>query len=1028
MKRLFTGALVAALIMALVPAASSQAQEVDPLVGPTAWEPVPTDHNFNKIAALEVGDGDDIAAPEIVTSYDNGTKLVFSDSTAGNVGFADITDPANPVLGTPLDIAGEPTAVSVTGGYVLIGEVDPASTFDAPDGNLIIVDLADNSVTRTIDLNGQPDSIAVSPDGAFAAVVIENERDEDETVGGQDGALPQLPAGELIVIDTSDPDPTNWTTTTVAMTGLAGANEPTDPEPEFVDINSANKAVVSLQENNALAIVDLATGTVETSFSAGQVSLPNVDITEDDIIDFNGSILRERQPDAVSWIGTDLFATANEGDIPHVAGTIGGDDGGSRGFTIFDTSGNVVYESGEAFEYALTAAGHFPLGRAENKGVEPEAVEYAVFDGVPTLFVASERGNAIGVYDVSNPQAPLLRQIVPSGIGPEGLAAIAERGLLVVANEVDDEGTPSSLAIFERQNAPSAYPQLFSEQDGTNRWPIPWGAQSGLAASPTDPDVAYSVQDSFYADSRIFEIDLSQTPPRIVDSTPLIDGDGAQVSVDLEGVSVDPSTGGWWVATEGGVPSSADDPSTANAIHRVAADGTITESITLPADRQACWTSSADDATNDNRRNLRFGFEGVTVAPDGTIWVAQQREWQTYVGDGCTQFNDADRTTNLWRYLPATGSWEQYPYALDAPAAAGGWVGLSEIVAYGQDSFLVVERDNQLASSAEVKRLYAVTVPSEPGAVTKGAVLDLLPIMASTNGLVVDKVEGAMVTSAGDLWISSDNDGIDDALGESLFMNVGAATSVIDADRDGYWLAVADGEVLSFGDAVAVTDVGETIVDVAGTADGTGAWVLAADGSVTATGSAAAVGGVNVASLAAGESLVSIVPRPQGDGAWVITSRGRAMSLGGAPLLPGVEGLALNEPVVDAAATASGLGIYMVAGDGGVFTTGDAAFAGSTGGLTLDLPIVAMSLDGDGAGYVLFAADGGVFAFDAEFLGSLGGVALNRPIVAGAVYGSGYVMAGADGGVFTFGDVVFNGSAGANPPDADVVAIAAFDL
>lgn len=1035
MKRLVCTTLTFALVAALVGGPGASAQESEDLnegavtaalAGPSDWQPRPGPASFQRVATLLVGDAGETSAPEIVASFDGGNQLVFSDAESGSIGFADITDPTAPTLGTPVGITGEPTAVSVLGDHVLVGEVDAASTFDVPDGNLLVIDLDTKAVVRTVDLGGQPDSIAVSPDGAFAAVVIENERDEDETVGGQEGALPQLPAGELIVVDTSDPDPLNWTTSTVSLTGLTGANEPTDPEPEFVDINSANKAVVSLQENNAIAIVDLATASVDTSFSAGQVPLANVDVSEDDIIDFDGSILRERQPDAVAWIGTSMFATANEGDIPHLAGTIGGPDGGSRGFTIFDTAGNVVFESGESFEYALTAIGHFPLGRAENKGIEPEAVEYAEFDGTPYLFVGSERGSVVGVYDVTNPYAPQLRQLLPSGIGPEGLLAIPDRDLIVVANEVDED-FPSSLMIFAMQDGAPSYPTLTSGPDGDNRWPIPWGAQSGLAADPSNPYRAYSVQDSFYADSRIFEIDLSTSPPTIVDSTPLTAG-GSQVSVDLEGVAVNPD-GGWWVATEGAVPASG--ASVANAIHRVAPDGSVLESINLPADRQACWTSSADDLGNADRRNLRFGFEGVTVAPDGTVWVAQQREWTAYVGAGCTQFNDAAGTTALWRYLPSTGEWEQYPYTLDAPSSAGGWVGLSEIVAYGPDTFLVIERDNQIGPNAEVKRLYAVTVPSAPGAVSKGDLLDLLPALQSHKGIVLDKVEGAMVTSKGYLYISTDNDGVDDSPGESLFLNLGHAADLIDAGNNGYWIGTESGGLAAYGAADGSTtqvplSAGATLVDLVAAPNGSGAWALDSAGVVTALGAAPDPGNVNTASLAPGETLVALVPRPQADGAWAITDRGRAIALGAAPVVGGVESLDLNAPIVDAAATPSGMGLYMAAGDGGIFTSGDASFEGSMGGAPLNAAIVAMAADPDGEGYWLFASDGGVFAFDAAFQGSLGAISLNSPVVSGIAYGSGYMLAGEDGGVFIYSTRPYLGSSGANPTASPVVAIAAF--
>jgi hypothetical protein len=66
-----------------------------------------------------------------------------------------------------------------------------------------------------------------------------------------------------------------------------------------------------------------------------------------------------REPDGVAWIGTQYFATADEGDW----------NGGTRGFTIFDVSGNVVYTSGIDMEKTAIRSGHFPDSRADSKGM-----------------------------------------------------------------------------------------------------------------------------------------------------------------------------------------------------------------------------------------------------------------------------------------------------------------------------------------------------------------------------------------------------------------------------------------------------------------------------------------------------------------------------------------------------------------------------------------------------------------------------------------------------------------------------------
>ena len=148
----------------------------------------------------------------------------------------------------------------------------------------------------------------------------------------------------------------------------------TTPEPEYVDINSADQAVVTLQENNHLVIVDLAEGAVIAHFSAGTNDIYATDILENDLVEANG-VLTEvpREPDAVSWIDDERFVTANEGDY----------EGGSRGYTVFDLEGNILHDSGNLMEYLAMLHGQYPEFRAENKGVEPEGVDVGTYGEGP---------------------------------------------------------------------------------------------------------------------------------------------------------------------------------------------------------------------------------------------------------------------------------------------------------------------------------------------------------------------------------------------------------------------------------------------------------------------------------------------------------------------------------------------------------------------------------------------------------------------------------------------------------------------
>lgn len=747
-----------------------------------------SEFNFNRTASFLVCsqvepncDTDEETAAEIVAASADGLTLIYSDSPREEIGFVDISDPANPTGIAKVALSGEPTSVAVTNGYVVVG-VNTSTNFIDVDGELAVFDIATRALVATIDLDGQPDSVAASPDGNYVAIAIENERDED--LG--DGAPPQLPAGELIIVD-SVGDPGTWATRTVDLTGIADLYAD-DPEPEYVDINDDNLAVVTLQENNHLVIVDLTDGSIFNEFSAGAAALTQIDLTEEDpaIISQTETPATDtlREPDGVAWINDQLFATADEGDL----------DGGSRGFTVFSAAGagTPVFTSGNTNDHLTARLGHYPDARSGNKGNEPENAEVGMFGDEPLLFINSERSSLIFVYNVADPANPELKQILPAGAAPEGGLAIESRNLLIVASEEDNRGDKirSVLNIYSYGKALPSYPTLVSEDrpDGT---PIPWSAMSGLAADDQVDNLMYAIEDSFYGSNRIFVIDVSQQPAVIIDEITITDDNDVfagitvvdvpagtaaddparadvfdsedlaalinadkSINIDPEGIAV-ASDGGYWVASEGaGAIASQrragrDFIASRNLIFKVSETGVI-EAV-VPQD-------TALDA-----KQIRFGFEGIAEW-DGKAYIAFQRVW------------DGDTNVRIGVYDVAGDSWEYLFYELEAPASQnGGWVGLSDITALGGGEFLVVERDNQGGPDAAIKRLYTfdVTGLADGDTVTKTLVTDLVPTLGASGGLIAEKVEGSAVTLNGDVYIINDNDGVDDNSGETELLNLG---------------------------------------------------------------------------------------------------------------------------------------------------------------------------------------------------------------------------------------------------------------
>ncbi|SMC51695.1 esterase-like activity of phytase family protein [Kibdelosporangium aridum] len=723
MVRLCAGLIACGLIMSASPAAATM---------PERFQRSDTMPVFGNSSAAEH------TAAEIAAATADGKLVVYTDSPARRIGFAKAGSKLTPdgVLAMP----GEPTSVDIVGGLALVA-VNTSKSHTGPSGVLVIVDLSKRSVVATHELGGQPDSIDISADGRYAAIAVENERDEDVN----DGEIPQLPAGFLTIVDLVGA-PAAWQLRKVELTGIAQV-APTDPEPEYVSINGRNQVAVTLQENNHIAIVDLRSGNLVRHFSAGAATVKGVDTEDDGKISPTETVTAAREPDAVAWLDDRALGTADEGDYL----------GGSRTWTVFDAdSGKVLYSSGNELDQIAIRQGQYPDGRSDNKGVEPEGLAVATFGRERYVFVGMERANLVAVYDVSNARKPKFVQALPTGVGPEGLLPIPATGALVVSAEEDSAAdnirsslsayrltrTPLALSLAHNQGTPSIV------SDG-----IGFGALSGLSGIPGNFRDVVSVTDAAYSPTRVLTIDAVAAPARVRKELTLTK-DGKPIGYDGEGIAARRG-GGYWIAVEG------DGKQSPNLLVEVAATGAVVREIPLP-------DAVAQTATSN-------GFEGVTVIGSGAqeqVWLAVQREWKA----------DKPGQATLARFTPATGEWAFAAYPLDA--AAGAWIGLSEVTALNNHTLLILERDNQRGDAAKVKKVYSVDIsgvtPVPAGGakpvVTKTMARDLMPALTADGAATHDKPEGLAVVGFGPfkrLVGVVDNDGVDEAPGESVFLRLG---------------------------------------------------------------------------------------------------------------------------------------------------------------------------------------------------------------------------------------------------------------
>ena len=139
-------------------------------------------------------------------------------------------------------------------------------------------------------------------------------------------------------------------------------------------------------------------------------------------------------------VTTELGDTDGDGDVD-IIHTYGG-----RSFSIWDSNGGLVYDSGDTlvkklYEYNPELIND---GRSDDKGVEPEALTLGTIGDKTYAFVGLERTDGvIMIFDITNPKAPVYVNILEDDrdTAPEGLVFVpaadsaSGENLLVVASE-----------------------------------------------------------------------------------------------------------------------------------------------------------------------------------------------------------------------------------------------------------------------------------------------------------------------------------------------------------------------------------------------------------------------------------------------------------------------------------------------------------------------------------------------------------------------------------------------------------------
>jgi DNA-binding beta-propeller fold protein YncE len=460
----------------------------------------------------------DEGGAEIVDYHPPTERLFVVNADLGGVDVLDVADPTDPTRVTALDVTGELDGVSgansVAASADTIAVALEAETTQDP-GQVGFYDPETLEFLGTAAAGPLPDKVTFTPDGQTVLVANEGEPNGDYTVD---------PRGSVSVIDISagvDAASVN----TADFTRFDGmedelrdrgirifgpdASAAQDFEPEYVTVSDdSSTAWVSLQENNAIAEIDVESATVTELLPLGFKD-HSLDGNELDASNEDGGVNIRNwpvngilQPDAIGAYSPDgetYLVTANEGDSRDYDGfseesevadldldpeafdfdaidgidsveelqapenlgakgvttTLGDtdDDGryeeiyvfGGRSFSIFSTDGELVFDSGSDFE-RITAE-RFP-DQFNNDNAESDPDGRSDNKGPePEGLTLGRVGDTYYAYIGLERIGGVMVYDITDPESPEFVQYINERDFSVdIESEIDEGDAPASAA------------------------------------------------------------------------------------------------------------------------------------------------------------------------------------------------------------------------------------------------------------------------------------------------------------------------------------------------------------------------------------------------------------------------------------------------------------------------------------------------------------------------------------------------------------------------------------------------------
>jgi len=431
---------------------------------------------------------------EIVV-YDAASKKLFATSAVeGRLDIINFANPEAPVTVGNIDMNtyGGVTSVAVKNGIVAVASPNADETVN---GKVVFFD-TNGTFVKQVTVGALPDNISFTPDGTKVLTANEGQPNADYSVD---------PEGSVSIIDISG-GVANLTQANVNTLLFSAYNSESaeaaliasgvrklkqestmsqDFEPEYITTSAdSQKAWVTLQENNAIAEINLATGTITDVWALGtkDVSLPGNGF---DISDNNNEILIANWPIQAYYM-PDGAATYSVGGVNYVVTANEGDEKEYTGFVERTTIGAATYNL-DATAYPQAAmlkksynAGRFRVTAFDGKNDAGTAYEdvyalgsrsFSIFNA-DTKEIVFDSGNDFEVYTATEPSISALfnadsednsrkGRSRAKGPEPEGVtfAHIADRTFAFIGLErvggvmVYDVTDPNNVAFVDYKNS-----------------------------------------------------------------------------------------------------------------------------------------------------------------------------------------------------------------------------------------------------------------------------------------------------------------------------------------------------------------------------------------------------------------------------------------------------------------------------------------------------------------------------------------------------------------------------------------------